>query len=199
MFPSISTDTMGFVDADSGVVATRCDRPKQNSYRMLKKALGEWPGGPKPSVFGCVEDKHDPSVRFLTPNAGALGHDFSVKVDVRDDCDLKRVEIHVLPQGLSAVAMTPPYEWDLTGINGAQTITVTATDASGRTGSATLEVAAPESREALGPEEDAGAGCNVASGSFGAVGALPSLAMLLLFTRNNRKSRQRRVVGALSR
>jgi len=199
MFPTISADTMGFVDGDSGVTGDRCDRPNQNSYKMVKKALGAWPGGPKPSVFGCVDDKQDPSVRFLTPTAGALGHDFSVKVDVRDDCDVKKVEIQVMPQGLSAVAMSAPYEWDLTGINGAQTITVTATDGSGRTGTATLDVSAPDGREALGPEGEAAAGCNVASGSFGAAGAIPSLAMLLLFSRNNRKSRRRKVTGALSR
>ena len=199
MFPTISSDTSGFVDDDSGVTGDRCDREKQNSYQMVKKALGAWSGGPKPSVFGCVEDTQDPSVRFVSPGSGeAQGHAFSVKVDVRDDCDVKKVEIKVLPQGLSAVATAAPYEWDLTGINGAQTITVTATDASGRTGQATLEVNAPASREELGPEEDAGAGCNVASGSFGAAGAVPSLAMLLLFSRNNRRSRRRRVTGALS-
>jgi hypothetical protein len=200
MYPTISTDTTGFVDADSGVVSTRCDRDKQNSYKMMKKALGEWDGGPKPSVFGCVEDKQDPSVRFVTPGVGETkGHDFSVKVDVRDDCDVKKVEIKVMPQGLSAVAMAAPYEWDLTGINGAQTITVTATDASGRTGQATLEINAPEGRAELGPDEDPGAGCNVASGGFGAAGAIPSLAMLLLFSRNNRRSWRRKVTGALTR
>jgi hypothetical protein len=127
-----------------------------------------------------------------------MGHDFSVSVDVRDDCDVKKVEIQVMPQGLSAVATTGPYTWDLTGINGAQTITVTATDGSGRTGQATLEVSAPESREELGPDEDASAGCTVASGAFGAAGLVPSLAMLLLFSGHNRRSRRRKVAGALS-
>ena len=113
------------------------------------------------------------------------GHDFAVTVDVRDDCDVKKVEISVMPQGLTAVAMAAPYEWDLTGINGAQTITVTATDGSGRTGSATLEVTAPETREELGPNESDGAGgCSVASGAFSAAGLVPSLAMLLLFSGN---------------
>jgi hypothetical protein len=199
MFPTISADTAGFVEGDSGVTGDRCDRSSQNSYQMMKQALGEWAGGPKPSVFGCVEDTQDPSVRFLSPSNGdAKGHAFSVKVDVRDDCNVKQVEIKVMPQGLSAVAMAAPYEWDLTGINGAQTITVTATDASGRTGQATLDVNAPESREELGPEGEAGAGCNVASGTFGAAGAVPSLAMLLLFSRRNRHSRRRKVTGALS-
>ena len=79
MYPTISTDTAGFVDDDSAVTGDRCDREKQNSYAMMKKALGEWPGGPKPSPFGCMEDTQDPFVRFLSPgNGAAKGHDFSV-------------------------------------------------------------------------------------------------------------------------
>jgi len=199
MYPTISNDTAGFVDDDSPVTGDLCDREKQNSHAMMKKALGEWPGGPKPSPFGCMEDTQDPFVRFLSPDSGAAkGHDFSVRVDVRDDCDVKKVEIQVMPQGLSAVAAAPPYEWDLTGINGAQTITVTATDGSGKTGRATLDVTAPESREELGPE-DVGAGCNVGSGAFGAAGLVPSLAMLVLFGGHNRRSRRRKVEGDLSR
>jgi hypothetical protein len=192
---------LGFVDGDTDVSADRCDRAAQNSYQMMKKTLGAWPGGPKPSPFGCIDDTQAPAVRFLSPSDGAtMGHDFSVKVDVRDDCDVKKVEIQVMPQGLTAVATGAPYEWDLTGINGAQTITVVATDGSGHTGQATLAVTAPETREQLGPEEnDGGVGCNVSSGAFSAVGLLPSLAMFLLFTGHNRRSRVRRVKGDLSR
>ena len=92
MYPTISTDTMGFVDGDSPVTGDRCDRETQNSYRMMKKALGEWPGGPKPSAFGCMEDTQTPSVRFLSPgNGDKKGHAFAVTVDVRDDCDVKKV------------------------------------------------------------------------------------------------------------
>jgi len=201
MYPTISTDTMGFVDGDSDVNGDRCDRAAQNSYQMMKKALGTWPGGPKPSPFGCIDDTQAPAVRFLSPGDGAaMGHDFTVKVDVRDDCDVKKVEIQVMPQGLSAVAGGAPYEWDLTGINGAQTITVIATDGSGHTGQATLAVTAPETREQLGPEgDDGGVGCNVSSGAFSAVGLLPAFAMFILFTGHNRRSRMRRVKGALSR
>jgi Bacterial Ig domain len=199
MYPTICTDCAGFVDDDSGVSADTCDRDTQNSYKMMKKALGDWPGGPKPSPFGCMDDTQDPSVQFLSPADGAsMGHDFAVSVDVRDDCGVKKVEIQVMPQGLSAVAMAPPYEWDLTGINGAQTITVTATDGSGRSGHASLQVTAPESRTDLGPGlAGEGAGCTVASGAFG--GLAPSLAMLLLFSRPNRRSRMRKVDGELSR
>jgi hypothetical protein len=199
MYPTVSSDCAGFVDEDSGINGTRCDRETQNSHAMMKKVLGEWPGGPKPSPFGCIEDTQEPFVRFITPGRGEKkGHDFSVSVDVRDDCDVKQVEIQVMPQGLSAVATMAPYEWELTGINGAQTITVTATDGSGRTGGATLEVTAPESRDVAGPpEEDAPAGCTVASGAFGAAGLVPSLAMFLLFSGHNRRSRRRKVAGAL--
>jgi hypothetical protein len=129
-----------------------------------------------------------------------MGHAFAVSVDVHDDCDVKKVEISVMPQGLTAVAMAAPYEWDLTGINGAQTIIVTATDGSGRTGSATLVVTAPETREELGPNESDGAGgCSVGAGAFSAAGLVPSLAMFLLFSGRNRRSRLRRVPGALTR
>jgi hypothetical protein len=198
MFPTISTDTMGFVDGDSPVTGDRCDRETQNSYRMMKKVLGDWPGGPKPSAFGCMEDTQSPTVRFLSPgNGDKMGHAFAVRVDAHDDCE---VEIAVMPQGLTAVAMAAPYEWDLTGINGAQTITVTATDGSGRTGSATLEITAPDTREELGPNESDGAGgCSVSSGAFSAAGLVPSLAMFLLFSGKNRRSRLRRVPGALTR
>ena len=58
-------------NADSAVTGDRCDRPTQNSYQMMKKALGDWPGGPKPSAFGCIEDTQAPTVRFLTPGDGA--------------------------------------------------------------------------------------------------------------------------------
>jgi len=60
-------------------------------------------------------------------------------------------------------------------------------------------VTAPESRQDLGSAGDGGAGCNVASGAFSAVGLLPSLAMFLLFTGRNRRSRMRRVNGDLAR
>ncbi len=122
---------------------------------MMKKALGEWPGGPKPSAFGCMEDTQTPSVRFLSPSNGDMkGHAFAVTVDVHDDCDVKKVAISVMPQGLTAVAMAAPYEWDLTGINGAQTITVTATDGSGRTGSATLQVDGARDARRAGAERE---------------------------------------------
>ena len=65
---------------------------------------------------------------------------------------------------------------------------------------ATLDVTAPDTREQLGPEEqDAASGCNVASGAYSAVGLVPALAMMLLFSGRHRRSRVRRVDGALAR
>ena len=104
-----------------------------------------------------------------------------------------------MPQALKTESFAPPFEWDLTNISGQQTITVTATDRSGRVGSATLAVTAPETRGELGPGVEESAGCNVASSGFGAAGLVPSLAMLLLFSSHNRRSRYRRVPGALTR
>jgi hypothetical protein len=199
MNPSICSNCNGFLDENTPVAGSKCDREKQNSYQMMKKALGEWGGGPKPSAFGCAEDTQTPSVKFLSPKEGSsMGHDFSVKVDIRDDCDIKKVEVSVMPEGLTAIAKAPPYEWDLTGINGSQIITVTATDGSGRMGSASISVTAPESRSLQDPDAE-GAGCTVATGAFGAAGLMPSLAMLLMFSGRHRKSRRRRVTGELSR
>ena len=61
-------------------------------------------------------------------------------------------------------------------------------------------VTAPETREELGPNESDGAGgCSVGDGAFSAAGLVPSLAMFLLFSGRNRRSRLRRVPGALTR
>jgi len=199
MLPTICSDCDGF---ENDVVATtgdRCDRPTQNSYQMMMAALGPWGGGPKPSAFGCMSDSAPPTVSFVAPGNGAnMGHDFSVQVNVRDDCAVSKVEVSVMPEGLTASATAPPYEWDLTGINGAQTITVVATDGSGRTGAATIAITAPASRDDQGAM-DAGAGCTVASGAYGAAGLFPALAMLLIFTGHHRRSRRRTVAGALNR
>jgi hypothetical protein len=198
MYPTICTDCDGFPNVSEAVDGDRCDRASQNSYQMMMDALGPWRGGPKPSPFGCIDDQAPPTVTFLSPADGVtMGHDFTVKLDVRDDCDLAKVQIAVTPLGLTATAHKPPYEWDLTGITGPQTITVTATDAGGRSATATLAVNAPEGRSE-GATDGRGAGCTVASGAFGAVGLFPSLAMLLLFSGHRRRSRFRRVTGELA-
>ena len=200
MLPTICSDCDGFENDDVPVTGDRCDRATQNSYQMMMKALGPWGGGPKPSAFGCMSDSAAPTVLIRSPDDGAKpsSNDFAVKVDVRDDCAITKVDITVMPEGLTASAKQPPYEWDLTGITGAQTITVVATDGSGKTGSATVAITAPASSREDPGAMDAGGGCTVASGAFGAVGLVPSLAMLLLFTGHNRRSRRRRVTGELT-
>jgi hypothetical protein len=199
MHPTICTDCDGFENDNVPVTGDRCDRTTQNSYQMMKKALGSWGGGPKPSPFGCMSDSAPPTVTFVSPKAGpSKGHDFSVQVDVRDDCDVAKVTVSVMPEGLTAEAKSPPYEWDLTGLNGDQTITVVATDHAGKTGTATLAVSAPAGRAEQDPAT-ADSGCTVASGAFGATGLLPSVAMLLLFSGHHRRSRRRTVSGELSR
>lgn len=208
MYPYICQGCDGFENQAVTTSGDRCDRQTQNSYQMMMTALGPWGGGPKPSAFGCIKDSAPPSVKFLSPDAGErMGHDFSVKLDVHDDCDLAAVTINVEPQGLSATANKGPYEWDLTGIDGNQTITVTAADTAGHATTATLAVSAPAAGEVNdGAASSAAAvGCTMASGAFGAAGSIPGLAMLLLFIGRSgrsgraRRSRGRRVVpGALA-
>jgi hypothetical protein len=198
MLPTICTDCDGFKNGDSPVTGDRCDRTTQNSYQMMMNVLGPWGGGPKPSPFGCMSDNAPPTVTFLSPAAGKIkNNDFSVKVDVRDDCDVSKVAITVTPEGLTAEAKAPPYEWDLTGISGDQTITVVATDHFGKIGMATLKVSAPTDLAYQDPPVS-DTGCTVAAGAFGATGILPSLAMLFVFSGHHRRSRKRVVTGALA-
>jgi hypothetical protein len=102
---------------------------------------------------------------------------------------------------LSATASKGPYEWDLTGIDGNQTITVSATDGVGHVTVSTLAIFAPSAGEFDSSAAMAGnAGCTMASGAFGAAGLLPSLSMLMLFVGRARRPRGRRriVPGALA-
>jgi hypothetical protein len=203
MYPYICQNCDGFENQAVATTADRCDRETQNSYQMMLSALGAWSGGTKPSIFGCIDDTHPPTVSFASPvNGASMGHDFTVKVNATDDCDLANVAIEVMPQGLTATAKKAPYEWDLTGIDGAQTITVTATDGSGHATVATLHVSAPAGTQTYASDQTASpaAGCTVASGAFGAAGLLPSLTMLLIFAgRARRPARRKRLVtGALA-
>ncbi|MES1207128.1 MAG: Ig-like domain-containing protein [Pseudomonadota bacterium] len=203
MYPYICRNCDGFQNKSLAVSGDRCDRQAQNSYQMMKDALGTWPGGPKPSAFGCMDDKQAPSLTFEAPRNGAsMGHDFSVKVNAQDDCGLTNVTLTVSPQGLTASAKNGPFEWDLTGISGKQTITATATDASGHKTVATLNVITPDDAAVLEAAPMMGAaGCTVATGAFGAAGLLPGLAMLLVFAGRGRRSgtpRRRWVTGALA-
>jgi hypothetical protein len=202
MFPSICQGCDGFENQSFSVASDSCSRPTQNSYQMVMQALGPWGGGPKPSAFQCINDSSPPTVHFLAPSDHEkTGHDFSVKVDAHDDCDLSSVSINVEPQGLSASSSKGPYEWDLTGVDGDQTITVTATDAAGHTTVATLDVVVPSAGQYVAqPTAPGSSGCTMASGAFGAAGLLPSLTVLLLFVGRARRPRARRrvVPGALS-
>jgi hypothetical protein len=203
MYPYICQGCDGFENQAVPVTGDRCDRQTQNSYQMMITGLGAWGGGPKPSAFGCINDTAPPSVSFLSPGNGErMGHDFSVKIDAHDDCDLAAVTISVEPQGLSASASKGPYEWDLTGIDGNQTITVTAADGAGHTTVATVAVFAPVAGQVGDSSTSAAgaAGCTMATGAFGAAGLVPSLGMLLLFVGRARRPRVRRrlVPGALA-
>ncbi|MFL5304780.1 MAG: Ig-like domain-containing protein [Polyangia bacterium] len=203
MYPYICRNCDGFQNKSLAVSGDRCDRTTQNSYQSMKDALGAWPGGPKPSAFGCMDDKQPPSVSFVTPHNGAsMGHDFAVKLNALDDCGLTNVTLTVSPQGLTASAKNGPFEWDLTGISGKQTITATAVDAAGHKTVATLDITAPTDGQLLEAAPMMGAsGCTVATGAFGAAGLLPGLAMLLVFAGRGRRSgtpRRRWVTGALA-
>jgi len=202
MYPSICQNCDGFKNQAVAVTGDLCDRQTQNSYQMMMSGLGPWGGGPKPSAFGCINDTAAPNVTFVSPTPGKqMGHDFAVKVDAHDDCDLAAVTITVEPQGLSATAGKGPYEWDLTGIDGSQTITVSATDGVGHVTVSTLAVLAPSAGELDSSAAMTGnAGCTMASGAFGAAGLLPSLSMLMLFVGRARRPRGRRriVPGALA-
>lgn len=202
MHPTICTNCDGFVDEDLDVDGDRCDRSTQNSYQMMKKTLGAWPGGPKPSAFGCMEDDNAPGLDIIEPADGArVNHDFVLRIDARDDCQLAKVGVSVMPQGLAAESKVPPFEWDLTDISGTQTITVTAVDGVGHTTTTTLSITAPSDPAGAGDSPMMpSAGCTVASGVFSFSGLAPALAMLLLFSRGRRRAERRRrrlVTGAL--
>lgn len=199
MYPSICTDCDdGFVDEELAVDGDRCDRPKQNSYKMMKDRLGAWPGGPKPSVFGCVNDQVPPTIKILSPEAdGIVKKNFTLKVDAKDDCNLTSVQVQVMPLKLKAESHAAPFEWDLTNISGQQTITITAVDGFGHVTKESITVMAPVSESVLANGENA-AGCAVASSAFGLAGLLPALGMLMLFSRRREVRRRRSVTGALA-
>jgi hypothetical protein len=191
MFPTICTDCDGFEDVEDGVQMDCCDRPVQNSYQMMKERLGLWGGGPKPSAFACVDDQQAPSIRVMEPaDRSPVGHDFALRIDAQDNCSVKKVEVDVSPQILHAVALAPPYEWDLTNITGRQTISVTATDEMGRRTTSTITVDAPVDP----PSADApGPGCRVAGDGAGAArgadvaGALVGLGLTVARRRRARR------------
>jgi hypothetical protein len=201
MYPSICTDCDGFQDKELPIDGDRCDRGTQNSYQMLKDRLGAWPGGPKPSAFGCMNDSMPPTLKIMSPAPDAtVASDFSLRVDAHDDCDLAEVQVQVMPQGLNATSYAPPFEWDLANITGHQMITVTAIDGTGHITTDSVAITAPMSAGGtLDATSPGAAGCAVASSAFSLAGALPAVAALLVFSRRRRPApRRRRVVtGAL--
>jgi hypothetical protein len=202
MYPSICTDCDGFQDKELPIDGDRCDRGTQNSYQMLKQRLGAWPGGPKPSAFGCVNDTVPPTVKIIDPAPNEMvASSFSLRVEAKDDCDLTEVQVQVSPQGLKATSYAPPYEWDLANISGHQTITVTAIDGMGHVTKDSVSITAPMSRGSLDATAPNIAGCAVASSAFGLAGLLPAIAVLLLFSRRRAAPARRRraVSGALAR
>jgi hypothetical protein len=198
MYPSICSDCDGFRDEDLAIDGDRCDRPTQNSYQMMKDRLGEWPGGPKPSAFGCMNDLRAPTVKFMEPADGAkVKKNFTLQVDARDDCDLASVQVQVMPQSLKAESYAPPFQWDLTNISGQQTITVTAIDGFGHVTKESITVTAPMAPGTLDATGAKAAGCAVASSAFGLAGLFPALGILFVFSRHRRPKRRRAVSGAL--
>jgi len=200
MYPSICSDCDGFENKDLAIDGDRCDRATQNSYQMLKDRLGAWPGGPKPSAFGCMDDKVAPTVKILDPSQNAsVKKNFSLRVEAKDDCDLAEVQVLVAPQGLKATSYAPPFEWDLSNISGHQTITVTAIDGFGHVTKETVSIDAPLVKGTLDATAPNAAGCAMASSAFGLAGALPALGVLVVFSRRRRAHprRRRAISGAL--
>jgi hypothetical protein len=199
MYPSICTDCDdGFRNEDLATDGDKCDRATQNSYQMMKDRLGEWPGGPKPSAFGCMNDQLPPTLEITEPVDGAkVKADFSLRVNAKDDCDLATVAVSMTPQALKATSYAPPFEWDLTNISGEQTITVTAIDSFGHVTQKSITVTAPLDPSHLNAMAPAAAGCTVATSAFGLAGLLPALGALLVFSRRRAPARRRTVSGAL--
>lgn len=175
LLPTVCSHCDGFQNVDNPVTGDRCNRTSQNSYAMMKERLGAWTGGPKPSAFGCQQDSKPPAVQVMGPGDGSVvGHDFTMHVKAMGDCEVTKVEVSVMPQVLHAMAVTPPYDWDLTNIRGKQTISVTATDSRGQTATTQITVDAP--MDATGDGMPTG-GCAVA----GQPGTPSSVAGLALF------------------
>jgi hypothetical protein len=169
MNPTICAECDGFEDADNRVPNGNCNRSHQNSYEMMKDRLGAWPGGAKPTPFGCSADAVAPSVSIGEPADGAsVSSTFTVRAAASDDCRVSRVNIAVSPKGLTAESTAPPFEWRLANLSGRQTITVTATDPSGKTGSRTITVTAGGARSS--GSADGGAGADAADPGAGASG-----------------------------
>ena len=168
MDPTICPDCDGFEDVDNQIDGDRCGWASQNSYQRMLSTLGPWPGGVKPTPFGCDPDSVAPSVSILSPaNNARVPLTFDVSVRATDDCAVKTVSVKVSPMGLQTSSSSPPFTWTLTQIRGQQTITVTASDASGKSTSTSVVVNAPGSDGGVadsGTTSDAGSSDAKATG-----------------------------------
>ena len=194
LYPTICKNCDGFENVENAVRDDKCNRPKQNSYALMKERVGIWPGGTKPGIFGCKNDVAAPVVRIMEPaDQAQVGPNFSVRVDARDDCNLTKVDVKVSPQVLAATSTVPPYQWDLTNISGRQTITVTAYDSMGHTATSTITVSAPlELRGVIDDERSKGIGCAVGGpvprGGLPSGGSLCALALAAFLSRRRRRA-----------
>ena len=170
MHPTVCTGCDGFENVDNPVDTDHCGRPTQNSYQMMKDRLGAWPGGVKPSPFGCDPDVTAPSIAIVQPADGAtVGSSFQLAAQASDDCEIKQVSVRIDPLGLSTQSTAPPFTWNLSRISGRQTITVTAADTSGKLSSASITVNAPGAGSSGG--SDAGNDGGPTEGGTGGQGA----------------------------
>jgi hypothetical protein len=167
MDPTICPDCDGFEDKSNQIDGDRCGWSSQNSYQKMLSQLGAWPGGVKPTPFGCDPDSSAPSVFILSPaNNARVAGTFDVSVRATDDCAVKSVSVKVSPMGLQTTSSSPPYSWTLTQIRGQQTITVTASDASGKSSTTSVVVNAPGSDGGVADAGSAGdAGASDAKGT----------------------------------
>jgi hypothetical protein len=193
MSPTICESCDGFARSPQAVVGDRCNRKTQSSYQMMMDRLGPWPGGPKPSAFGCQPDSRPPTVRFVEPEDQAtVGSDFSVQVAALGDCGVAKVDVAVVPQVLRASATAPPYRWDLSNISGPQTIEATVTDEKGHVAVSTIKVMARGG-------ETAGSGCVVGGGAVRGADTrtiVASFGIIWLAAAGRRRRRRRPVRAA---
>jgi hypothetical protein len=179
MSPTICESCDGFERVSEPIAGDRCGRKTQASYQMMIDRLGAWPGGPKPSAFGCQADSPPPIVRIVEPaDRSSVDHNFSVRVETTGDCDVANVEVDVAPQILHASATAPPFKWDLSNITGPQTIVVTATDQRGRSTRRAIGVAASDG--AAGDSEGCALGGRPGGGSMSSGVGLSLVSIVLL-------------------
>src|SRR3569623_373317 len=175
MDPTICPDCDGFENTTNQIDGDRCGWPTQNSYQRMLSELGPWPGGVKPTPCGCDPDSGAPYVSIVAPaNNARVSGTFDVSVRATDDCAVKSVSVKVSPMGLQPSSSSPPFYWTLTQIRGQQTITVTASDASGKSTTTSIVVNAPGSDGGVvdsGTSSDAGSADDKAAADAGTTDA----------------------------